>query len=126
MVTTEQYINSIKTKKLQKYFYALLLFLFSRSMSYAVPTTLTPIQQKVLSGPLQQPYVWFASTDSKAQNNDYLVLEPGEKHAIPLTAGALLRFWCTALEPDKVSVTLENTKEIPLLADNKALAGTFH
>jgi len=110
---------------IQKYFYLFLIPLLFSSTAFAAPATLTPIQQKVLSAPLQKPYLWFASTDPKGQNHDYLVLNPGEKKVIPLAAGSLLRFWCTALAPDQISVTLKNIKDIPLLANNKASAGSF-
>jgi len=123
----ERFIKSGKSNNmLQKYFYVLLTTLLLSNLAFAAPATLTPIQQKVLSAPLQKPYLWFASTDSKGQNQDYLVLKPGEKRVIPLAAGSLLRFWCTALEPDKISVSLKNLTDIPLLANNKASVGNFH
>jgi hypothetical protein len=123
----EQFTKTSKiSNSAQKYFYVFLLTLFFSSMAFAAPATLTPIQQKVLSGPLQKPYLWFASTDPNGQNHDYILLNPGEKKSIPLAGGSLLRFWCTASVPDKISVTLKNTKDIPLLANNKASAGDFH
>lgn len=123
----ELFIKSRKTNHMiQKYFYALITTLLWNSISFAAPATLTPLQQKVLSGPLQKPYLWFASTDPKGQNNDYLVLKPGEKRIIPLAGGSLLRVWSTALAPDKVSLSLQNGKTIPLLANNKANVGNFH
>lgn len=128
----EQFIKLIKRRgmarhapTLQKYFYVFLTTFFFSSIAFAGPATLTPIQQKVLSAPLQKPYIWFASTDPKGQNHDYLELKPGEKRVIPLAAGSLLRFWCTALAPDKITVTLKNIQDIPLLANNKAIAGNF-
>ncbi|HEY0073192.1 MAG TPA: DUF2961 domain-containing protein [Abditibacteriaceae bacterium] len=51
-------------------------------------------------------YKWFASTDPKNENEDYLLLKPGEKRRIPLTAGVLNRLWFTALEPEKIDVSL--------------------
>jgi hypothetical protein len=111
---------------LQKYFYALLAtFFFTSNVFASAPTSLTPIQQKVLSASLQKPYLWFSSTDPKGQNHDYIVLNPGEKKIIPLATGSLLRFWCTALAPDKISITLKNIQDIPLLSNNKAAVGNF-
>jgi hypothetical protein len=51
-------------------------------------------------------YKWFASTDPKNENEDYLLLKPGEKRRITLTAGVLNRLWFTALEPEKIDVSL--------------------
>jgi hypothetical protein len=51
-------------------------------------------------------YKWFASTDPKSENEDYLLLKPGEERRIPLTAGVLNRLWFTALEPNKIDVTM--------------------
>lgn len=121
METMEQFIKMMK-----KYFYLLLATCLFSSMALAAPVALSPLQQKVLSAPLQKPYLWFASTDSKGQNHDYLLLKPGEKRVIPLAAGSLARLWFTASVPDKISVTLQNTKAIPLLANNKASVGDFH
>lgn len=127
MVTMERFIKERNiNNRVQKYFYSLLTTLLLSSVAFAAPATLTPIQQTVLSAPLQKPYLWFASTDPQGQNHDYLVLKPGEKRLIPLAGGSLLRFWCTASSPDKVSVSLKNITDIPLLANNKASVGNFH
>jgi hypothetical protein len=124
MEMTGQFIKMMKNQHtIQKYFYLLLTTCLFSSLASAAPATLSPLQQKVLSAPLQKPYQWFSSTDPKGQNHDYLVLKPGEKRVIPLAAGSLLRFWCTALEPDKISVSLNN---IPLLENNKAGIGNFY
>ncbi|MEO6908727.1 MAG: DUF2961 domain-containing protein [Abditibacteriaceae bacterium] len=128
IVMMGQFIKNLKqANMLQKYVYSFLATLLFSSMTFAAPpTNLTSTQQKVLSAPLQKPYLWFASTDPKGRNQDYLVLNPGEKRVIPLAAGSLLRFWCTALAPNEISVSLENIVDIPLLANNKASVGSFY
>ena len=65
------------------------------------------------------PYKWLSSTDPKNQNEDYLLLRPGETRKIPLAAGQLARLWCTALEPEKIELSLQNGQRIPLIKDGK-------
>ena len=86
---------------------------------------LSPMQQKVLSALTQSPYQWFASTDPKAENHDYLLLKPGETRRISLTGGALERLWSTASIPDQITLAIENGTKVLLLQDNKAQIGTF-
>ncbi len=70
------------------------------------------------------PYQWFASTDTKHQNHDYLELKPNETRRIPLTGGQLLRLWFTSSNPDKCDVSLQNgPQNVDLLRDGKANFG---
>lgn len=62
--------------------------------------------ESLITSPDWPIYQWFASTDPKNENEDYLLLEPTEKRRIPLASGILNRLWFTALEPDKVDVSL--------------------
>lgn len=61
---------------------------------------------ELLTAPDALSYKWFASTDPKHQNDDFLLLKPGETRKIPLAAGRLERFWWTAIEPNAVQVKL--------------------
>jgi len=82
----------------------------------------------LLSAPQQTPYQWFASTDLKHNNHDYLELAPNETRRIPLTNGELLRLWFTSSNPDKCAVVLQNgAQNIVLLQNGKASLGElFH
>lgn len=82
----------------------------------------------LLSAPQQTPYRWFASTDLKHNNHDYLELAPNETRRIPLTNGELLRLWFTSSNPDKCGVVLQNgAQNIVLLQAGKASLGElFH
>jgi hypothetical protein len=82
--------------------------------------------EDVLAAPSLPPYQWFASTDPKHSNEDYLTLQPGQTRRIPLAAGRLERLWCTALQPDKIVLKLQNSGETVLLRDNKALIGSLY
>ena len=79
----------------------------------------------ILAAPQLPPYQWFASTDPKHKNADYIELKPGETKRIPLAAGELLRLWSTGFEPDKLTLSLDNGWKWPLLKDGKAQHGTF-
>ena len=72
------------------------------------------------------PFQWFASTDPKHRNADYLVLKPGETRRIPLAAGTLLRLWSTSLFPDQTTLILQNKTRIPLIENGKARVGELH
>ncbi|HVF85581.1 MAG TPA: DUF2961 domain-containing protein, partial [Abditibacteriaceae bacterium] len=72
----------------------------------------------------QAPYKWFASTDPKRQNQDYLMLKPNETRRIPLAGGMLLRLWFTSSNPDKCEVALQNgAQNVVLLRDGKPQFG---
>lgn len=79
------------------------------------------------NSPLLPPLRWFASTDPKHQNEDYIVLKAGETRRIPLTAGHIERLWSTALFPDQLDLKLESGPVIKqvLLANGKAVRGSF-
>lgn len=79
-----------------------------------VSSCLADDKSTLLNAPKLPPYQWFASTDAKHQNEDYISLKPGETRRIPLTKGVLLRLWSTALEPDKIELGLQNGKHIGL------------
>ena len=66
------------------------------------------------------PFRWFASTDAKHRNADYLLLKPGETRRIPLAAGNLLRLWSTSLFPDQTTLVLQNKTRVPLLQNGVA------
>ncbi|BCM94303.1 hypothetical protein IAD21_06208 [Abditibacteriota bacterium] len=84
-----------------------------------------------LQGLLQAPYqpqpLWFASTDPKHQNFDYVLLQPGQTRRIPLAKGNLLRLWSTSLFPDQTTLQLQTNRDrvTPLWANGKALSGTL-
>jgi hypothetical protein len=80
----------------------------------------------LLSSPQRAPYKWFASTDPKGKNEDYVLLKPNETRRIPLSAGRLLRLWSTAGQPDKFELKIVNGPETVLLRDNKARLGEFY
>jgi len=85
-----------------------------------------------LQGLLQAPYqpqpLWFASTDPKGQNFDYVLLKAGETRRIPLAEGSLLRLWSTAQFPDKIELRLQTSREriTPLWIKGKALSGSLN
>ncbi len=87
--------------------------------------------QSDLQGLLQAPYQpqpqWFASTDPKHQNFDYVLLAPGQTRRIPLTKGTLLRLWSTSLFPTQTTLQLQSSRDrvTPLWVDGKALSGTL-
>ncbi len=81
----------------------------------------------LLSAPNLPPYKWFASTDPKHQNADYIALKPGETKRVPLASGNLLRLWSTALEPEKITLILQNgAQRVELLKDGKAKFGELY
>lgn len=81
----------------------------------------------LLSAPRLPPYQWFASTDPKHQNADYIALKPGETKRVPLAAGNLLRLWSTALEPEKITMVLQNGGQATeLLSGGKAKLGDIY
>jgi hypothetical protein len=82
--------------------------------------------KSLVTAPSLPPYQWFASTDPKHQNDDYLLLKPGETRRIPLAAGNLVRLWSTAIKPEKIVLVLQNGKSIDLLRGGRAGLGKFH
>lgn len=84
-----------------------------------------------LQGLLQAPYqpqpLWFASTDPKNDNFDYVLLAPGQTRRIPLAEGTLLRLWSTAQFPDKIDLRLQTSRDrvTPLWKNGKALSGSI-
>jgi hypothetical protein len=81
----------------------------------------------LLAAPSLPPYKWFASTDPKHQNADYVALKPGETKRVPLAAGVLRRLWSTALEPDKITLALQNgAQRVELLKGGKAKLGELY
>jgi hypothetical protein len=80
----------------------------------------------LVAAPQLLPYQWFASTDPKNQNADYVLLKPNEVRRVPLAKGVLLRLWSTALEPEKIELALQNGTRIELLKDGKAKLGEYY
>lgn len=77
--------------------------------------------------PQLPPAKFFASTDPKHQNHDYLELQPGETRRVPLSAGTLARLWSTAAPAETLSLSLQlGGKTVPLLKNNRALQGELH
>ncbi len=65
----------------------------------------------------------------RTQNEDYLLLKPGETRRIPLAAGNLVRLWSTASQPEKIVLALQNapnSARIDLWRDNKAWLGNLY
>jgi hypothetical protein len=80
----------------------------------------------LLSAPKLPPYQWFASTDPKHRNADYIPLKPGESRRVPLAKGVLLRLWSTALEPENIELYLQNGARVELLKNSKAKLGNYY
>lgn len=95
----------------------------------AVPARAQLMPESLLTAPQQPPFKWFASTDPKRKNEDYLLLKPGETRRIPLAAGNLVRLWSTASQPEKIVLALQNSPtaaRVELWRDNKARLGHLH
>jgi hypothetical protein len=81
----------------------------------------------LLAAPNLPLYTWFASTDPKHENADYVLLKPGETKRVPLAPGVLLRLWNTASEPEKITLVLQNNgRHIELLKNGKARFGELY
>jgi hypothetical protein len=80
----------------------------------------------LLAAPKQPPYQWFASTDAKHHNDDYVLLKPNETRHVLLTRGVLLRLWSTALKPDEIELALQNGARVELLKNGKAKLGEYY
>ena len=104
-------------------FLSLLLLLASSARAQEVTTEL----QGLLQAPFQPQPLWFASTDPKHQNFDYVLLRPGETRRIPLASGTLLRLWSTAQFPDQIELRLQTSRGriTPLWTGGKALSGSL-
>ena len=79
--------------------------------------------QGLLPAPFQPAPLWFASTDPKHQNFDYVLLKPGETRRVPLAKGTLLRLWSTSLFPEQTDLTLQTARDrrTPLVQMGKAV-----
>gem|GEM_PF-3521374 len=105
------------------------LFALLAAAQGATAQSSTPAQpdlQRLLIAPALPSYKWFASTDPQHKNKDYLLLGPGETRRIPLAAGRLERLWCTAGQPEKVSVSLLNGTSISLLHNGQPQQGVYY
>ena len=71
------------------------------------------------------PYSWFASTDARHKNLDYVRIKPNESVRVPLSAGRLIRLWGTASMPRKLELHLENGGDTKLLGDGEAAHGVY-
>ena len=71
------------------------------------------------------PYGWFASTDARHKNLDYVRIQPNESVRIPLAAGRLMRLWGTASMPRKLELHLENKGDTKLLGDGETTHGVY-
>ena len=74
----------------------------------------------------KNPYNWFASTDAQKQNNDFLLLQPGETRRVPLSVGYLERLWSTSDQPETLRLQLQSGgKTVTLLEKNRAAQGKW-
>ena len=71
------------------------------------------------------PYAWFASTDARHKNLDYVRIKPNESVRVPLRAGRLVRLWSTASMPRKLELHLENRGDTKLLGDGETVHGIY-
>lgn len=82
-------------------------------LSFAAP--LFAANEELLNSPDRPPYQWFATTDKKHENEDYLLLKPGETRKLPLARGRIERLWWTAIKPDKIGLELfDKGSRVPL------------
>ena len=91
---------------------------------------LTDAERKRVAGELlanlsAPPYLWFASTDARHKNLDYVRIKPNESVRIPLAAGRLVRLWSTASMPRKLELHLENGEATKLLGNGEATYGVY-
>ena len=100
---------------------ATLSFCFSPANAQGMSSDLA----QLLQAPTQAPLQWLASTDAKGQNNDFVVLQPGQSQKIALPEGTLARLWSTATEPQNLELKLVNGQREPmiLLAGGRAAVG---
>ena len=85
----------------------------------------TRIASELLANLNAPPYGWFASTDARHKNLDYVRIKPNESVRVPLVAGRLVRLWGTASMPRKLELHLENGGDTKLLGDGAAARGVY-
>ena len=93
-----------------------------------VPLSATEHQRvaaELLANLSAPPYGWFASTDARHKNLDYVRIKPGESVRVPLSAGRLVRLWSTASMPRKLELQLENGQTTKLLGNGEAARGVY-
>ena len=84
------------------------------------------VAAELLSNLSAPPYAWFASTDARHKNLDYVRIKPNESVRVPLRAGRLIRLWGTASMPRKLELHLENgAADTRLLGDGEAARGVY-
>ena len=76
-----------------------------------------------INAPRAAPFQWFASTDPKRQNEDYILLKPNETRRIPLAPGRIIRLWSTAAEPDKIDLDISGVTVSRIAYGPKLLSG---
>ncbi len=79
----------------------------------------------LLQAPDQPLQRWFASTDPKGKNEDYVLVQPGQTLTQDLAAGNLERLWSTSSDPTKLDLTLlaAPRRPIPLIQNGVARIG---
>ena len=85
----------------------------------------------LLQAPQQPLQRWFASTDPKGKNEDYVLIQPGQTIALDLAPGNLERLWSTAGDvktndfPSDFDLTLVSgpRRPIPLIRNSVAAIG---
>ncbi len=85
----------------------------------------------LLQAPDQPLQRWFASTDPKGKNQDYVLVQPGQTVTQELAAGNLERLWSTAGDVKNndfaknfdLTLLAAPRRPIPLLKDGVALIG---
>lgn len=104
-----------------------LTFAFLANPIHSQAQELSNELQGLLQAPYQPQPLWFASTDPKKQNFDYVLLQPGQTRRVPLAKGTLLRLWSTSLFPEQTTLQLQSSKDrtTPLWNNGKALSGTL-
>lgn len=80
---------------------------------------------EVLQAPDQPLQRWFASTDPKGKNEDYVMVNPGQTVTLDLAPGNLERLWSTSSDPTKLDLTLlaGPRRPVPLVKNGVALVG---
>ena len=68
----------------------------------------------LLQAPDQPLQRWFASTDPKNKNEDYVFVQPGQTIALDLAPGTLERLWSTSSDPNQLDLTLVTQPRRPI------------